>query len=105
MLFDKKKRTQFFVYRKRGEKPAQFYLILLVNSRTYPNAPKKHYGLWHLPFKYKGELAVTAPRWQDCYEVSQRKLPEDIDKQVRICINNILEKGTPLENDESIFDY
>jgi hypothetical protein len=39
------------------------------------------------------------------YEISFRKLPDDVKLQVIECITYIEKNGTPMENDESVFSY
>lgn len=97
------RREGWEVWRKRGDKSGELYLMMLINSRTYPDAPIAHWGFWHVPAERGGDLATTGPEWADCYAVSWRKLPEDFRLLALTAIEHVRKAGTPHSRDESIF--
>lgn len=97
MIIEGKRKPQFEVRKKRGEN--KLYLILKMKSLS----PYVMSTDWHIPQQYGGKLAITPPRWQDCYNVSWRNIPEGIQKAFLKCIQYIEKNGTPIENDEHVF--
>ena len=99
----------FQLTRRRGVRPADYVLMLLVNSASIPTLFKngkcdsRWHGFWHIPLKYEGKLATTAPDFAELVDVSYREIPEDVQLQVRTAIEYIREHGTPFENDEHVF--
>jgi len=100
MIIDKKRKSSFSVWKRRGEPTANldaYYLILLERDLG------RFYGYWHIPLEYNGDLAMTPPRRSECYEVSWRKVPEALKSGIRACVKRIEEAGTPMDRDEHIY--
>lgn len=98
MIVDRKRKTAFQTFKMRGENK----YVLHLYSHKLPNG-KKPYQEVNIPLEYGGKLAVTPSRWQDRYEVSFAKLPDDVKEQVRVAVAHIESQGTPMDNDESVF--
>jgi len=64
-----------------------------------------------IELKYGGKLATSIGTHFGSgekikrYEISFRKLPDEVKQQVLEAIDHIEKNGTPMENDESVFSY
>lgn len=96
MIVEGKRKTQFQVWKKRGDK--KLYLILKVKP-----SPCNMFTNWHIPQEHEGKLAITPPSWKDCYNISWRDISPKNQKAFLKCIQYIEKNGTPMENDENIF--
>ena len=114
MIIAGKRKQGFEVWRRRGVRPPYYYLMFLVNSRTIPiyfdsekvSAPRcwhRWRGWWHVPLEHGGKLAVTGPQKEECYPVSYRELPPNVQAKVRRAIRYTEIHGTAFENDEHIY--
>ena len=101
MIVDRKRKLNFQTYKIKGKN--EYELHLLSNFTG-------HIQLSNIPLEYGGKLATNVGDIRgldnekiERYEVSFRKLPDNIKEQVRIAIKYIENNGTPMENDESIY--
>jgi len=101
MIIDGKRHLGFQTYKVRGED--KYHLLILVNSQCWPLLADRFRGWWDIALGCHGQLAMTPPSFDKIYEVSFRKLPDDVKHQVREAVAYIEKKGTPMENDEPIF--
>jgi len=97
----RRRAARFECWRERGTD--NYYLTLLINSTSHPHLYHRCHGIWNIPVEYGGKLATTAPRYQDCYNVSWRKLKPEFAAKVLVAIKYIEANGTPHENDEHVF--
>ncbi len=94
MIVDRKRKQNFQTYKIKGEKV--YELHLLSNFEGYRQ-------WYNISLKYGGKLATSIGDGYERYEISFRKLPDNIKEQVRIAIKYIEDNGTPMENDELIY--
>lgn len=95
----RKRKLDFQTHKILGRKEYQLHYYKR-GSGVYPV---------NIPLKYRGRLATSIG---DVFgsgekirrrEVSFAKLPDNVKCQVLIAIEHIENKGTPMENDESVF--
>lgn len=92
----KHKAVNFMAWKKRGE--SKLYLVLLIPFTS----PGKPHGWFEI--SYGGKLASTAPNYRECYEVHYSRQTQEFRDQATEAIEYILKNGTPIDNDESVFD-
>ena len=95
------RRAGWEVWKQRGKR--KLYLMLLINSTTYPDAPPQHGGWWNIPVEHGGNLAMTGPSFVGCYNVSWRKLDALFRADVVEAITKVESAGTPHSRDEHIY--
>lgn len=112
MIVDRKRKTGFQTFKIKGKKKYELHLLATApDVHIKDRIISRHRQWYNIDLEYGGKLASgVGDIFGDGtpierYEVSFAKLPDDVKEQVRVAIAYIEANGTPIENDESVFNY
>lgn len=96
MIIDKKRVPNIEARKYKG---GSLYVLL------YTRHQSPGYGRWLLPLEHGGQLATNLGDqfYERTRAVSWRKLPPEIQVQVKTVVDHLRRYGDPIDNDESVF--
>lgn len=106
MIIDRKRKTNFQTFKIKGRKQYELHLLTAKMGKS----PRYSQDV-NILLEYGGKLATSiGDIWGsgekiERYEISFAKLPDEVKEQVRVAVAYIEANGTPMENDESVFNY